>query len=201
MRLFNRKKKEEPQTPPTYKEYLLLFDLCTDEVKQEDIDILSKQPRPDKLCGKIVPQNLNGITYGQLDDLRDVSEEDDIPYAITEIIFGEVLNLLDEDVNKVFGFVNFCTKEIDRINKIFASVKPHYSQEEVNAGVEQLDFGSFGVLDWYAKRMGITDQNEVRDVPWVRIFTCMKNDHDEQMFEKRLQDQYMKPHSRPSRAR
>ena len=56
--------------------------------------------------------------------------------------------------------------------------------------MEKLDFGSFGVLDWYARRMGITNQNEVREVAWVRIFQCMKNDAIKNEYERRLAKQY-----------
>ena len=73
-------------------------------------------------------------------------------------------------------------------------MQPKYSSEEVAAGVHDLDFGSFGVLDWYAKRMGIANQNDVRDIAWVRIYQCMKNDHEQQLYERRLQEQYMKKH-------
>ena len=190
-RFLGRKKPIE-HTPPTYKEFLNLHRLCSEEVRKEDEEILSKQPRPEYLCGERVPESLNLLTYGQLDDMRNITDKKDIAYQLSYIVFGKTLNLLDEDVNKVFGFVNFCASEVERINKLFSSLKHDYSAEERQAGVESLNFGSFGVLDWYAKRMGITNQNDVRDVAWVRIFKCMQNDHAQQEFEKRLQDIYMK---------
>lgn len=191
-------KKQSTAMPPTYSQFISMADLCSQEVLQEYYEILRTQPRPAELCGEEVPETLNMLSYGQLDDMRDVTTKaNDIELAInlTEILFGHKLNLYSEDVNKVFGFINFCTAELKRINKIFTSLKPHYSSEEIAAGIEKLDFGSFGVLDWYAKRMGITNQNEVRSVAWVRIYQCMKNDHEQQMFEKRLHDVYMRRNS------
>lgn len=176
---------------PTYGEYVNLFHLCSKEVQEEDAAILRQQPRPEMLCGTVVPENLNGLTYGQLDDMRRIDESKDIAYQLGAIIFGKTLNFVGEDVNKVFGFIFFCTSEIERINKLFASMKHDYTSEEKQAGVEKLNFGSFGVLDWYAKRMGITNQNDVRDVAWVRIYQCMKNDFEQQEFERRLQNVYM----------
>ena len=185
-----RRKKEEHR-PPTYYEFLMMHELCSEEVQKEDAEILSRQPRPDILCGESVPKNLNGLSYGQLDDLRNVNPEDDVACQLARVIFEKSLDLYDEDVNKVFGFINFCTNELKRINKLFESIQPKHTSEEIAAGVENLNFGSFGVLDWYAKRMGIINQNDVRSVAWVRIFTCMKNDHMQQEFERRLQDVYM----------
>ena len=90
----------------------------------------------------------------------------------------------------MFGFTNFVTDELKRINGLFKGIKVNYSKEEIAAGIRELDFGSFGVLDWYAKRMGITNQNEVRDVAWVRIFQCMRNDCMRNNFERKLSQQY-----------
>ncbi len=194
MRWF-KKRHIEQQEAPTYMQFLKQVELCSKEVQEEYFEILKHQPRPDTLCGKEVPVNLNGLSYGQLDDLRDAStQKNDIELAIalTKAVFEEELNLFDEDVNKVFGFVLFCTSELKRINELFQQLKPHYTSEEKAAGVEKLDFGSFGVLDWYAKRMGIINQNDVRSVAWVRIFQCMKNDHLQQQFERRLHDVYMR---------
>ena len=203
MKWFKRKHKEE-MAAPTYMQYLKQIDLCSKEVQEEYFDILKHQPRPDTLCGRKVPVNLNCLSYGQLDDLRDASsKKNDIELAIalTKAVFEEELNLFDEDVNKVFGFVLFCTAELKRINELFLQLKPSYTSEEKAAGVEKLDFGSFGVLDWYAKRMGITNQNDVRSVAWVRIFQCMKNDHLQQQFERKLHDVYMRKSNTGTRKR
>ena len=95
-----------------------------------------------------------------------------------------------ERADRVLGFVSFCNREVERINGYFASIRPDFDPEEKMAGIEKLRFGSFGVLDWYARRMGIADQNEVRSVPWVRIWQCMKNDNEQGKYEKRLREVY-----------
>ncbi|MBR1526418.1 MAG: hypothetical protein IJ640_07145 [Prevotella sp.] len=184
------RKKEVKQDCP-YKDFLLLFPYADKEVQEELIKRLREQPRPDKLCGKDVPKDLNGISYGMLDDLRTATGNDDIAGACAKVLLGvEPENLLKEDANDVFGFTSFVTDELKRINKIFQSIKVNYSKEEIAAGVKELDFGSFGVLDWYARRMGITNQNEVREVAWVRIFQCMKNDALKNEYERKLAKQY-----------
>lgn len=175
----------------SYKDFLFLIGYTDKAVQDELLERLRKQPRPDKLCGKEVPKDLNTLTYGTLDDLKNATAEKDPAYACAKILLEvKYEDLLKEDVNAVFGFANFITSELKRINDIFKSIKVHYSKEEIAAGVRDLDFGSFGILDWYAKRMGITNQNEVRSVAWVRIFQCMKNDCLRNEYERRLSQQY-----------
>lgn len=174
-----------------YKEFLQLFPFCDKAVQDELLERLKKQPRPSVLCGREVPKDLNQLTYGTLDDLRSATSEDDPAGACAKVLLGiEPSDLLLEDVNDVFGFANFITAELTRINKVFKSIKVSYSKEEIAAGVEKLDFGSFGVLDWYARRMGITNQNEVREVAWVRIYQCLRNDAIKNEYERRLAKQY-----------
>lgn len=177
----------------TYEKFLQLFPLCTKEKQAELLERLRKQPRPERLCGKQVPLSLNTLSYGELDDLQTSAASQDPIGETAKILLGiKAEELLAEDVNFVFGFSNFVASEITRINKIFASIKPSYSQEERAAGIESLNFGSFGVLDWYAQRMRIANQNEVRNIAWVRIFQCMKNDNDKNEFERRLYQIYTK---------
>ena len=60
--------------------------------------------------------------------------------------------------------------------------------KEKQAGVEKLQFGLFGILDWYAKRMGITDHDDVLTVPWLRIYKCMDMDNKVEQYQRRLND-------------
>lgn len=186
-----KKRKSRKAMDCPYKDFLMLFPFAAKEVQQDLLARLKKQPRPNTLCGKDVPESLNGISYGALDDLHSSSEDKDPVGSCAKVLLGiDPYQLLEEDVNDVFGFTNFVTRELQRINKLFKDIKVNYSPEEIAAGIRDLDFGSFGVLDWYAKRMGITNQNEVRDVAWVRIYQCMKNDCQKNNFERKLSQQY-----------
>ena len=99
-------------------------------------------------------------------------------------------DIMNANVFDVFGFSTMVCKETERITKLFNSINNIHSPEETQAGIDKLQFGVFGMLDWYAKRMGITDHNEVNNIAWVRIFQCMKNDSEEAAFQKRLQKVY-----------
>lgn len=165
------------------------------ECLKTDIAILNNSEKPKLLFGKPTLSDLNMITYGQYADLCDIIGEKDHITAIGKMVTTlypnkSVNDVNDEDCVKVFGFANFVCKEIDRINKLFSSVHLDYTDQEIRAGIEEMQFGVFGILDWYAKRMGITDHNEVLSVPWVRVFTCMKNDTMDAAFNRRLQKVY-----------
>lgn len=187
------------QKPSTYGQFVLCFPYCVKEVQDELLLRLRKQPRPSTLCGVEVMESLNTLSYGTLDDLQSATKEKDVVGEVCKILLGlEPQQLYAEDVNKVFGFTNFVTKQLDNINKLFARIKPHYSNEEKEAGIDKLNFGSFGVLDWYAQRMHIANQNDVRDIAWVRIYQCMKNDNEKNEYERRLSEVYRK-HSKSKR--
>lgn len=187
MRFFKRHKRTDGRLEDyNYRDFLILFPLCNEESRNSIVARLNACERPAFLNDAEVPANLNHITYGQLDDLSRIKGENDPLAAAIRIL----LQLKDSEiyqmpVTKVFGFSNFVTKEIERINNLFAQIKIDHTSEEISAGIENLNFGSFGVLDWYARRMGIVNQNEVRSVSWVRIYTCMKNDTAQVAYERR----------------
>jgi len=187
----NRQRRTRTQRHYTYGEFLVLFPCCSISHQKELLATLDKAEKPGFLAGVEVPASLGMISYGKLYDLRNAAESKDLAAECIKILLGlndrqiYTLNVFD-----VFGFMNFVKEQISNINNLFASLKVNYSSEELAAGVKDLEFGSFGVLDWYARRMGITNQNEVRDVAWVRIYNCMKNDTEQNNYERRLRKQY-----------
>lgn len=187
------KRKNKTMREYSYGEFMVLFPCCRDKHRHELVEQLLESPCPDKICGVKVPTDLNAISYGLIDDLKCDIEAEDPALAVAKTLLKlDEKKIFSANVVEIFGFMNFVRKELERINAMFASIKVQYSKEELNAGVKDLDFGSFGVLDWYARRMGITNQNEVRDVAWVRIFICMKNDAEQNNYERRLHKQYDK---------
>lgn len=192
--MFWRKKRNKASKGYTYYEFMTLFPFCSDERKEELLAILQSEPCPMFINGKKVPEDLNGVTYGLLDDLHvDASSGlDPISNCLQTLMGFTNAEIMMLPVEEVYGFRNFITRELERINKLFEDIKVNYSSEEISAGVNELNFGSFGVLDWYAKRMGIKNQNDVRDVAWVRIYTCMLNDTQMNNYERRLNKQYTK---------
>lgn len=176
----------------SYGEFLVLLQCCTEEHATELINTLSCADKPSFICGEEVPENLNMITYGELDDLSRIGVNDDAATRILNILFDlDPIDIYKVNVFDVFGFINFVRDEISRINTLFSSIKISHTSEEIAAGIDDLNFGTFGVVDWYARRMGITNQDEVYSIPWIRIYTCMKNDNEKSEYESRLHKQYM----------
>ena len=195
-----KKAKKKSLKNYTYYEFLVLFTCCSKELQEEMLVELRKAKCPTRILKKDVPSDFNTLSYGMLDDLNNASASVDPALECIKVLLQiEPDQALRLSVCTVFGFANFCEREISRINDIFKSIKTNYSSEEIAAGIKELNFGSFGILDWYARRMGITNQNEVREVAWIRIFNCMKNDNETNAYERRLREQYQKKRRRNGR--
>ena len=149
-------------------------------------------PCPKVFYKKAVPDTLQGVTFGTLVRLQQAPKDND--YLKTCCALVSVLTGVPADIvasrraYDVIGCVNMIQSEMERIGKLFQSLQGEKTSEEIRAGVNNLDFGVFGVVDWYAKRMGIIDHEEVFNTPWQRIFQCMRIDHEQGEFERRYRD-------------
>ena len=150
---------------------------------------IGKYSRPPFVGGHEVPENLNQLTMGQLIDLSQLGDAEESLYQIVTTVLGmtheEVEQARAVDVVMMIGWV---TSEVERINKLFESTdttKP--TQQEKEAGIDTLRFGFFGMLDWYAVRMGISDHDQVLQTPWLRIYKCMDMDNKRNQYERNLQ--------------
>lgn len=169
----------------TFKDYAILksFDLITKESEEE----LKQAPCPERICGHKVPKDLNGLTMGRLTDLMDVKKGNELE-AVRVILGIDPKELLDKPAVEVIGLVNFIQGELNRIADMFKQLKPHYTQEERQAGVEDLNQGIFGTIDWYAKRMGITNHDDVCEVKWIVIWKCALIDKENHDYQRRYRD-------------
>lgn len=144
--------------------------------------------RPEKVGGKATPETLNDITLGQLLELS-MTTEDDVFHKICEVLLG--LKPAETDKARAVDVVRFCgwvMSEVNKINALFDKVDSKPSQQELRAGVRKLNFGIFGLIDWYALRMGYHDHAEVESVPWVRVYKCMDMDNQRNQYQRRLQE-------------
>lgn len=173
----------------TYGDYAILYPVLTEDSRTRSVEWLKGRPKPMFVGGRETPSTLNGLTYGQLADIQEHGKNiDGIMHAVLVVLPSVTAEQVQaERAAVVVGFVAWIGRELERINRLFAKIAPRYTPEQIAAGVNGLQFGTFGVLDWYAKRQGIADQNEVRAVPWVRIYQCMKNDAEVANYEQRLQ--------------
>lgn len=150
---------------------------------------LERYTRPTFVGDKPVPEDLNELTIGQLIELSELGDTNQSLYKVTEIILG----LTAEETNRaravdVVRLVGWTFGEVERINKLFEKLRTEPTRREKQAGVERLQFGLFGMLDWYAQRMRIQNHDDVLTVPWARIYKCMDMDARKAQYERRLSE-------------
>lgn len=143
--------------------------------------------RPRFVGDKRTPENLNTITMGQLIELSMARTIEDSFYYPCRVILGLTQQQTDKSLAvDVVRWAGWCCAQIDKINEAFSSLHRDFSIEELQAGAKKLNFGIFGLIDWYAQRMGIMNHEEVESVPWVRVFECMKMDLQKEEYQRRL---------------
>lgn len=175
----------------TLDEFFVKYPLA--ENKEEVDEQLKNLPRPKMMNGKSVPDNLNAITIGELAMLQqfmwsEIGDMERIKGCMNVILHDD--NVEDVSAEEFFGFGYWILAELERISKLFESIKSIPTDEELQAGIESLNFGFFGTLDWYCKRMGITDHSDAEKVPWIRLYKCMEIDTRTNEYKRRLQKIY-----------
>ena len=175
-----RKKKEKI----TIKDFLVKMKYSRSYISNDILNL----DRPAYILDRKVPDNLNEITFGQLCQLRHISSDQELIYMPLYILFNIRREIAEKcDAITALAFANWISKEVSRINKTFNSIQVKPTKEEIRAGIEKLNFGEFGIVDYYARRMGIQDHNTVMSLPWKRIFKCMEMDTKTNEYKKTLQ--------------
>ena len=149
---------------------------------------LEKYTRPAFVGKHEIPDTLDNITIGQLIELSTL-HDDKALYEIPRIILGIEAKELDTlRAVDVVRFIGWTISETERINKLFESTNVKPTEQEKRAGIERLQFGLFGMVDWYAQRMGIADHEQVMQTPWMRIYKCLDMDGKKCLFNRRLSE-------------
>lgn len=158
-------------------------------LEEDQVNALKDVTCPARIRGKEAPQSLDDLTLGQLIQLESIGAEKGVFAAIAEVLFEEEAEwAMKAPALPMLGLRNMVVREQDRIAGLFRSLARDPDAAEIMAGIDKLDFGMFGLADWYARRMGIHDHDEAFDTPWLRIWQCRKNDIEEAEYQKRLQN-------------
>lgn len=174
----------------TIKEFLVIGNM-TDSGKVQEC--LERLQRPFAVAGVQTPATLNDLNMGQLMQLQGIRTDRDFIFIPCQVLLGlPECSVIKSDASEVLGFCYWVAKEVERINKLFASASVPPTPEEVKAGADGLNFGMFGLVDYYALRMGITDHEAVERVPWVRVYKCLDMDARRIMVDRRLRKILMK---------
>lgn len=178
--------KREKRKTCTTAHFLAIMECLT----EESVESVKGAKRVSTFKGKPLKTDINGIMCGellQLMEIKTISEEFIKPMQIVEGLTEE--EVLKADVSVTAGYRNWIIDEVKRVSKMFEALGEtmSYSSEEIAAGVTSLNFGTFGIVDSYAKRMGIIDHDYVLQcVPWVVIYQCMKMDNEVVAYQRRL---------------
>jgi len=157
-------------------------------LEEDQVNALKEVACPAQIGRKEAPQDLNDLTLGQLIQLESIGAEKGIFAAIAQVLLDEEPEwALKAPALPMLGLRNMVVKEQDRIAGMFASLSREHTAAEIMAGIEKLNFGMFGLADWYARRMGISDHDDAFNTPWLRIWQCRKNDMEEAEYRERHQ--------------
>ena len=161
-------------------------------LNDEQLAELRKVACPAKIGRRQAPQDLNDITLGQLIQLEAIGAEIGVFAAIAAVLLNKSPEwAMDAPALPMLGLRNMVVSEQDRIAGLFQSLSHEPDAAEVMAGIDKLNFGMFGLADWYAQRMGIQNHDTVFDTPWIRIWQCRKNDIEQGEYQERLQKSRM----------
>lgn len=125
-----------------------------------------------------VPDNLNHLTYGDLLDLQKSADIRDFLLTACRVVLGvdDPRRVLSAPAETMIGFANWVAEELKRIDDLFRAIERPLTSEQMQAGYGSLNFGAFGTLDWYAKRMGIVNHDFVLTVSWLTLYQVKRND-------------------------
>lgn len=131
--------------------------------------------------------SFNTLKLKQLIDLQENIESfDDLLFIPFKTILGiEREALSNTSAFDCLRFALYAKSELERISNLFKEIEYKPTSEEQRAGIGKLSHGWMGTIDWYARRMGIHDHDQVAELNWVRIYKCLKIDHDNNSFERR----------------
>ena len=178
---------------------LLLSDILTAESQQ----LLLSLPKPNKVLDVTLPDNLDDLTIGELFKFQQSAQGGnmvDVIGCCAEVLLGRPIEkVLAHRADNVIGMVLWVSQEVQRIGDLFRKVQAPPTPEAVQAGVDKLNFGAFGIVDWFANRQHISDHDKVMNVPWVRVLECMRIDNERSQFEQRLRDVLMSKHKHKSK--
>jgi hypothetical protein len=171
----------------TVREFLHISEFISD---YDNLIRMAKEIKPSQfVCGVSKPNTINDITMGKLMELQSIFNDADFLILPCKILLGvSEETILNEDVQAVLSFSFWVSKEVERVNKLFSKASVAPTPEEQQAGIENLKFGMFGLLDYYATRMHIPDHGDVEKVPWIRVYKCLDMDTKRMKFERRLRN-------------
>jgi len=133
-------------------------------------------------CSRLKPQpeyvfNCRQLTFGQVYALLAMKTADDWFYLPFQCLLHLDKAAIDElNASQCLRLLWQLRSEMERIVAQLNEASMQPEALEIAAGIENLNHGVFGIADWYARRMGITNHEEVYRTPWLHVLWAMKID-------------------------
>ena len=151
--------------------------------------IVQAEP-PKRVLGRKAPSTLDDISYADLVEYQNFGTLASSDYRrFCELSAAQALGCSAGDLGylpamDVAGVAHMVATELARISDLFKSceVKPTGQESRANPPVGDW----FSMVDWYAKRMGISDHNAAGAVKWQYFYRCAKIDAENNRYERRL---------------
>lgn len=173
----------------TLNEFLNISRAMTD--RDAVIEALKRSGKPEKVGKHATNVDMNAITYGELVTLQTMSNDSELMTTPCKLLLGMSEDeIFASPFSEVLSFSFWVATEVERINKLFAKTHVPPTSEELQAGCDKMNFGAFGIIDWFARRMGISNHEEVERVPWARIYKCLEMQQAETIYQRKLQKLY-----------
>lgn len=111
----------------TLREFLHIQQALTDEVEMTAENF----PKPSRLCGRELPNNLDSLMFEQLCRLQTIRNVHALLLIPPEIILGlPAAKIMRTSARDAIGFALWVGTEIERINKLFQSTIVNPTKEE-----------------------------------------------------------------------
>lgn len=175
-----------------YGEFLILIEHSCSDI-EEGLKRIEKFNLSD-----LFSVNFEDLTFGKLRELQEqIRTTKDIFHKPFEIL----LNIPPEEYKEMkavdcIRFVLHVKSSLEEITKLFDSIQSKPTEEEIKAGINKLSGGFFATADWYARRMGITNHDDVDNVKWGIIYLAKKKDSEEYQFQERYRKVIEQKHKR-----
>ena len=146
---------------------------------------LSELGKPDTIGGVVTPDDFNSVSFGDYLELMNIEANRNFFIEPLRILL-KIEEPEKVDAEEAVGFSNWVQGELKKVGELFKSIQRQPTDRELRAGIEELNFGTFGIIDWYSQRQHISNQDDVLLVPWSRIYICMRNDNLTKTFQEKL---------------
>lgn len=166
--------------PMTYGTYCLLY--RHNAIGNHD-EIMERVEKPTRLCGQYLPDDLNHITMGALVDVLECEDDIKVLATLYNLTTGQIK---DDRATNVLGAIKWTTEQIKSITGLWKQLERDFTVDELMAGADKMKSDIFSTIDWYARRMGISDHDEVLKVSWIKIWRCAKDDRARDEYRERL---------------